>query len=460
VADVFERAWGNYLAMMEFLTNPSGEAGGFDEQRGLLQLYNFASLLTYSDDAPNYNDFLLQNAIDFVAPGTPTAVNGDDLEERTRIEHSLKLSENYNHFLNVLDVLLENAIDPASLEAYKPYEKAVFTALTSLQNYNSFVNSEWRDWVIDNPGFPVDQLPDQRIIWERDFGHSMELATRRKSLKHAHNRRNAWLRLNTPAEVHSIMEARTYFDDPNHRVKLPVSANHEDRRAYWQEFHLQLPTINIADFLKNDDLIEKSFSSEEEHYKRVETKWKVKVKSKWGIFKGSGSAQRRKLEELSKKTAFAVEVKMTKFQEVEVFRSRWFQPILFDTVGKSFPEFWGPGGMLATYPVSLLICRGLSIKVKVDEEYKKTLEKYFKAGGRASFGPFFSGGGSYSKDEKYMDFKVTSDGFQLTDNAKTIRLLGCRVRRPNWDDNGEEYIKGMNLDGLSSANDYFKSLNP
>ncbi|MCA0979301.1 hypothetical protein LCM19_13085 [Qipengyuania flava] len=454
MADVFEKAWGNYLAMLEFLTNPDGQDGGFNDQKGLLQLYNFATLLGYSEDAPNFNDFLLNQSIDYAAPGTPDNKIEDDFSEKPNLNHTVKLTESYSQFLDVLDVLLDDAVDPTDLPEYEPYRTKVREAQRELNGYQSYVNSEWKDWVASNPGVPIDELQGRRIIWERDFGHSKELATLRRSLVTSQVRRNAWLRRKIDASLHRLVDARNYFDDPNHMVKLPVSAAHEDRPQYWQDFHMQLPTVTIRDFLKNDDLVQSSFSTEEEHYRRVETKWKVKVKGRWGIFKGGGSAERRKLEEVSEKKSFSVSISMSKFQEVDVFRAQWFQPMLFETVGRQFKEFWGPGGLLATYPISLLICRGLTVKVQVDEEYRSLLEKFFNGGGRASFGPFFSGGGSYSKNEKYMDFTKTSQGFELKDNVKTIRLLGCRVRRPNWSQSfAENYWQGISREELEGITD-------
>jgi len=203
---------------------------------------------------------------------------------------------------------------------------------------------------------------------------------------------------------------------------------------------------------------ESSFSTETEDYERVETKWKAKVKSKWGIFSGDGSIERRQLEEIRDKHKFSVAIKMKKFEEVDVYRAPWFQPLLFDTVGKEFPEFWGPGGLLASYPISLLLCRGLTLDVEIDNEYRRRLERFFATKGRASFGPFFAAGASYSKDEKYMNYRKTRKGFQLIDNDKTIRVLGCRVRRPNWDDEeAEQYYSGLQKEELEMARSFVTS---
>jgi len=242
MADVFQRAWGNYLAMLEFLTDPDGSNGGFNDQKGLLQLFNFATLLSYSEDAPNYNDFLLHESIDFASPGTPETDVGDDIDDNEpKLEHNVRLTQSYEQFLNVLDVLLENAIDPSRLPEYEPYRSSVREAQRELKNYQNYVASEWRDWIANNPGFPEGQLFEQKIIWERDNGHSLELETLERSIQTAHARKNAWLRRNLDPSLHLLIRARTYFDDRNHKVKLPVAASHESRQSLWQQFHMQFP---------------------------------------------------------------------------------------------------------------------------------------------------------------------------------------------------------------------------
>jgi len=65
------------------------------------------------------------------------------------------------------------------------------------------------------------------------------------------------------------------------------------------------------------------------------------------------------------------------------------------------------------------------------------MEKFIKAGGSFGLGTWFSIGGEYKKDEKYMNFTLTNEGFKIFDSEKTIRLIGSRVIRFNW--NSEYY---------------------
>lgn len=272
-------------------------------------------------------------------------------------------------------------------------------------------------------------------------------------------RLNAWLRSTLPREFSRLIDARTYFDDENYWVKLPVAPSHDStsQQYLWRLFRMQFPLLDIDEFLTNENAIEKSFSSTEEHYKRVETKWKVKAKAKWGIFSGGASAERRKMEELSTKEEFSCKISFKRFQEVEIYRDRWFQDVLFLTIGSDLSDFWGPNGLLAAIPVSLIFARGMAVEVEVSSEYKRELEKFFKGGGSASFGPFFSGGGSYSRDERYMDFKSTSNGFKLTDGDQTIRILGGRVKRYNWSqDSAAAYHSKLLEEDVSVASETLK----
>lgn len=451
--EIFKRAWGNYVALFEFLTSPSPDEA-FNDQKGLIQTYNFASLVPYDLNADNFNNFLLLNAINYVAPGSPYTDTMNHLDDNTKLEHLVPLVPSYSRFLDQMDSLITAALDPSQFPEYNEQEKRVAAAQQNLENYQTYVHDKWSDWLAVNQHIPVDQRTAQRIIWERDNSYSTTIARKRRNVQFANAKLNSWLRSKLPAELHLLLSARTYFDDPGYSIKLPISASHDDPKLanYWREFHMQLPIFNFDEFLANDSVVDKSFTTEENHYSRVETKWKVKAKARWGWFSGGGSAERRKMEEISEKEKFSVNIHFDRFEEVEVYRDKWFEPLLFDTVGKDFAEFWGPGGLLATYPVSLFICRGMKITVEVSDEYTRTLEKFFKGGGSASFGPFFSGGGAYSKDEKYMDFKKTENGFELADGSQTIRLLGSRVRRPNWSDSeAEKYVEGLNKTELLNS---------
>ena len=428
---IFEKAWGNYTALFEFLTKSD-----FDEQHGLVQLNNFATLLPYSSSSDNYNSFLLLNASNYVGPTAQTSDNSFHLEDNTNLEYPSKLVDAYQSLLEEFDGIIADAIEPTDLPDYEALEQKVDIAIVELEDYLGYVDGKWADHLDVNPNIPPDELNSRRIVWERERGYSSGISRRKRKVARVNTKLNGWLRSHLPKEYSRLIDARSYFDDENYWVKLPISSSHDkpSLKHYWRAFRMQLPLFELAEFMENDTVVSSTFSTEEEHYKRVETKWKVKAKAKWGIFSGGGSVEKREMEELSEKSSFSCEISFKRFQEVEIFRDRWFQDVLFSTIGKDLEAFWGPGGLLASIPVSLMMSRGMKIEVAISDEYRKKLEKFFASGGSVSFGPFFSGGGSYSKDEKYMDYRKTESGFVLEDNEKTIRILGARVKRFNWSD--------------------------
>ena len=427
MVEIFEKAWGNYIALFEFLTDS-------DVEKGLIQIYNFASLLPYDLGAENYNNFLLLNSINYVAPGSPEHDTTGHLDPSSKLEHSSSLVSSYSSFLDRLDSLIAETLDPATLPDLKLLEEKVAKAQGELENYQTSVHDKWVDWVAANLSVAKDELPAKRIIWEREYSYSATTDRKRRNVQIANARLNAWLRTKVSSELQLLLKARTYFDDSGYMFELPIAAQHDkpQKKHYWRRFHMQLPIFDLQEFLDNDSRVDSSFDTKDEYYKRVETNWNVKLKARWGWFSGSASAEKRELETLSRKTEFSFKVSFERFQEVEIYRDDWFQPLLFDTVGKDFDEFWGRAGILATYPVSLFICRGMNIAVNISKEYKNALEKFFKAGGSVGFGPFYSGGASYEKDENYMDYEFTREGFTLTDGKRTVRILGARVHRPNW----------------------------
>jgi hypothetical protein len=447
--NIFERAWGNYSALFEFLTQSD-----FDDSKGLIQPYNFATLLSYSTESPNYNRFLLLNASNYVGPTTPAMSNDEHQEKSTVLEHPARLTNAYQSFLEEFDRRIAKAIDPSDEPEYEEREDDIEIAQVEFEDYLGKVDEKWADYIDSRPDIPVEERRSRRIEWERDRGYSQGIQRRRNKIRRKNARLNAWLRSKLPREFSRLIDARTYFDDENYWVKLPVSPTHDSvsSKNLWRLFRMQFPLLDLDEFLSNDNVVSSSFSTSEEHYKRVETKWKVKAKSRWGIFSGGASAQRRKLEELSTTEEFTCKISFKRFQEVEIYRDRWFQDVLFLTVGKDLGDFWGPNGMLAAVPVSLIFARGMSVDVQVSSEYKRELEKFFSAGGSASFGPFFSGGGSYSKDERYMDFKRSDNGFTLSDGDQTVRILGGRVKRYNWSDEGaESYHSELSESDLDDA---------
>lgn len=431
MTDMTERAWGNYTAMLGFLTQ-----GGFESAQGVIQPFNFASLYSYNTSAPNYSMYLLMNAINVVTSGTPVDENGEHTDPATNLSRASKLTDAYEYFLDQLDVILAKAVKPEELPEYKALQQAVNDRRKEVEDYEGIVSDNWARFRARNPDIPVAQLSARRIMWEAENGYSYERERRQRLIAAANVQLNAWMRTKLPAEFAKIVMARQYFEDPNYKVLLPLASafDNQNQINLWRPYHFQLPNFDLSEFLKNSTVITNGFSTKEEHYKRIETKWKVKAKARWGFFSSGASAERREMEEVSQKSDFSFKVSFQRFDEVAITRDQWFQETLFDTVGRQLRGFWGPNGSLGRIPVSLLMARGMRIEVSASDEYRRTVEKFFSGGGGASFGPFFSGGGGYSKDERYMDYKSEGEGFSLTDSDSTIRLLGTRVRLRNWDE--------------------------
>ncbi len=454
---IYEKAWGNYTALFEFLTKSD-----FDEQHGLIQLNNFATLLSYSTSSSNYNSFLLLNAANYVGPTAQTSDNSFHLDDDTNLEYPSTLVDAYQSLLEEFDGIIADSIEPSDLNEYEGFERKIEIAIVELEDYFGYVDGKWADYLDLNPNIPSNERASKRIVWERERGYSSGLMRKKRKVARSNVKLNGWLRSKLPKEFSRLIDARSYFDDENYWMKLPVSSSHDkpSLQHYWRSFRMQLPLFELSEFLKNDTVISRTFSTEEEHYKRVETKWKVKAKAKWGIFSGGGSTEKREMEELSEKSHFSCEISFKRFEEVKIFRDRWFQDVLFNTIGKDLEAFWGPGGLLASIPVSLILSRGMKIEVKIGDEYRKKLEKYFASGGSVSFGPFFSGGGSYSRDEKYMDYRKTDSGFILEDTEKTIRILGARVKRFNWsEDKAIDYNSKIEAEDCLSLTKFIESGN-
>jgi len=444
---IFQKAWAHYLDLLDFL------AGNPAKIDGVLQPYNLATLLSYSQSAQNYNVFLALNMCNYVAPTTPFLDNTAQFSESVPNFPS-RLDEVYISFLQEFDDILLNALDPSEQVDYSKLEGKFQDAQTRYNDYQVFVDQEWMRYVAAHPEIPAEELPAERRIFERDRGYSAELQRRRAVIKTWSGKMNAFLRKNTPKELWTIIDAKAYLEDENFQVRLPTFPQFDSptKKDLWEFFPTQNPVFDLDEFLTNDNFVTRKFKTVDGSYSKVETKWSVSAKGKWGLFGGSASAEGRKMEEITNRTEFEFEVGFKRLQEVEIFRHKWYQDKLFGTLGKQFSQYWGPNGSMAVIPYSLIFARGTKISVKISEEFRRALEKFFKAGGSMSWGGFVSAGGSYSKDEKYLWYKETDDGFTLEDNEATVRVLGARVRRFNWSsEQAKEYFDGVTdekVDGM------------
>lgn len=426
---IYERAWGHYISLIDFLVNTG------TTRPGEFQPYNLATALPYTKQHPNFDLFLIQNACNYVAPRVPVETDSEGSRNK-QLSHNNKLDEAYAGFLVELDDILLKEVDPSERPEYVKLNGELETAQGKYNDYVTFVHDRWAD-ELARRNIPEDQREAERIIFERDRSYSSELERRKRGIQAASARLNAYLRKVTPKEYWRLVDAKAWFEDPNYQIKLPSVAAFDDERKkqYWSQFHQQVIAFDLDDFLTRDSERDRTFDTQSEDYSRVEEKWQVKASARWGLFSGGGSAERRRMEEISQKKHFVFKVTAKRIEEFDIFRAKWFQDVLFETVGKKFRQYWGPSGLLGAIPYSVVVARGLTLEGKLEEEYRRTLEEYFKSGGSFGFGPFFSASGGYEKDAKYMNFTKTADGFSLKDSDTTIRLLGARVRRFNWDEN-------------------------
>nr|WP_299073061.1 hypothetical protein [uncultured Allomuricauda sp.] len=450
---LFERAWGHYTTLLQNLIDKG------TPKTGVFQPFNFANLLPYNANAKNYNNFLLYNLSNYIAPTEPSYSN-ENVDEQV-LTHPSKLEDGYANFLDEFNDLLLRSLSSDLRRNYDVMRDELKIEQNELRDYLVYVNDEWNKHRT-RTNIPQDRWESEKIIFEREFGYSMQVDRYKEEIKRINVRINAFLKSNTSRSLWRLVDAKAYFDDSNYSVLLPPSSvfDNNSSRQYWRKFKMQFPILDIDEFLTNSSKIERSFKTESEDYSRVETKWKVKGKARWGLFSGGGSVEKRKLEELTEKEHFEFNVSFERFEEVEIYRDRWFQDSLFSSIGKEFPQYWGPNGILGAIPYSMVMARGTKITVKTSEEYKKVLEKFIKGGGSFGFGSFFGGSAGYSRDEKYMNYRKEEQGFSLEDSNTTIRILGARVRRFNWEnDFNKDYYAPMTSETINSAYDNFKKQN-
>src|SRR4051812_32842064 len=95
MATIFEKAWGNYTAMLNFLLG--ADPNTLETRYGVFQSFDLATLFSYSKGKNNYNNFLFDNLSNFVAP-TKTVNNNKPADEK--FNYPIKLESAYGDFLN------------------------------------------------------------------------------------------------------------------------------------------------------------------------------------------------------------------------------------------------------------------------------------------------------------------------------------------------------------------------
>lgn len=447
---ILDRAWGHYISTVNFLM--TGNPNSVTTNNGYFQPFNLATLLSYSDKE-NFTEYLLHNVADYVGPNFP--VNDNTIAEEN-LRFATNLEKNYGKFLDEFSKLVRDVL-AAQRVSIKDLEDELAQLRLDKTNIETNMNSGWVNYATQNHIDVSDN--DKKIIWLREAGWTRTIEEKIDEIRAKTIQINETIKDAIDPSLRPLIDAKSYFGDKGYMVDLPPSPSFNDPekfRRYWQWFHVQRPEIDIDEFMTNNAEINHSFDTTRDTYSRVETVWGVKAKAKWWKFSGGGSTERRRLDELSTHTHFSFNVSFKRFQEVKIHRSDWFQDVLFSTIGSKLKGYWGTTGILATIPYSIVFARGTKIEVTLSDEFKSVIEQFFNGGGSFSYGPF-SAGGNYRRDEKYMTFQKTNNGFSLVDGDKTLRILGGCVQRPNW--NHEDAKSFFSLDLKSNFDNLKNNVN-
>ena len=436
--EIFQRAWGHYIGIIEELVNAGGN------KQGEFQPNNLATLVPYSADTPFYNQYLLLNAINYVAPTSPIDENEGQWAD-DQIRHPDLLTEGYRYFLDDLDAVLDDFIKGDVKRDIQKLRVKLAAARSELRSRTREIDMLWADYLSRHPDIPPEEFEARKIMWMWQYQYGAELEDLKKEVRRVRVKIGAKQRRGVPKEYWTVIDAKARFEDPTQHMLLPTHSMFEERKwmHMWRRFPNQFPQLNLSEFLANSTKVSRTRDIRDEDYYRVETHWKVKAKARWKIFSGGGSTERRDLEEISNNKNFKITISFDRIDETPITRDDWYADILFTTVGKRFTDYWGAGGIIASIPYSLVVARGTTIDIAVGKEYKRRVESYVRTKGSFSVGPFFSAGGDYSKDERHMRYTSTAEGFRLSDGANTVRILGARVRNFNWEEerSAEEYYK-------------------
>jgi hypothetical protein len=143
-------------------------------------------------------------------------------------------------------------LDPTAKSGYDNLQKEFQAAQKSYNDYAGYIEDQWQRYISQHPEIPTDQYEAERRIFERDRGFSAELQRRRKLIRAASVKLNAFIRKNTPKELWTIIDAKTYYEDENFQIRLPSSPIFDSptKKDLWTFFHAQSPVIELDEFLQ------------------------------------------------------------------------------------------------------------------------------------------------------------------------------------------------------------------
>lgn len=345
-----------------------------------------------------------------------------------------RVSDNFEQYLAQLMLALRKKAPAVDQQATDRAERAYNAALKKLGDFEDLARKEWASTLRHHPDKP-------RAIWERDWQYRDKRIPVAAKVDTAYADYLAQV-ASYPA-LRTVMVALRNYQNPLAFAHLPMTeeqaefgvANPEGSQT-WDEFRQSFLNFDIKDFLSHDAPDSLIIRERSEHSTSYENRWSGSASVGYGFFSVSASAEGGTIEKHMQASASSFSISFKKLGPANVLRRNWYNESLIRTYCREVnrEEYWGLGGTLNMIPQTVIIGRGISISIEVDQATYDEFQTWYTAHGSAgfSFGPWSVGGGG-SSSTSFTDVRNASAGttIKIEDTSDQLYVVGIISLRPS-----------------------------
>lgn len=369
----------------------------------------------------------------------------------TGLQLRSKLSEEYRAFLSKALTLVEtNELDEDILERIDALEVEIenlgekedklqerlvekWARYAELKKIDPGDLAEETHWIQgQTESFKIREIRERRLL-----KLALQVGLRDQEYEDASHKEvlDAYKKLISPAATmrYPRFEDTAYPDEKDKFSVVYFAAKPAHESNLFINEHMMTPTLSIETISgASFGELTSTITSESEASESITTDWSASLSVGYGPFKMKTNVSSHERVEEEFETATEMSISVKALMAIPYIADTWFTPSIFknDLIKQNFNLFdrWlGEKGTLKIFPTHLVVCRGLSVVFKNEQEWQYDYESDFKAGGSASasvFGIGFGGGGSYHKHVERQKVEARGHDLSFSDGDENIRIIG------------------------------------
>ena len=348
-----------------------------------------------------------------------------------------KLSDVYGDFLQTL---IDNILATLDLSTLTPAQTATINNLKADQATNaasaataySQAKTDWTNYCTNNG-----TDPNNIYLKNKFFETNPNYLTYAGFNNRANYDASQIFLITSAANPDSklITAASMAYANTSYQLNLPQIVADENNSSNYVPVYSQSLNFDINTF-KNGTLNQSlTIDSTTVESTTVETKWGGSFGVSVGFFSIGGSANSDNISKYFSQNSVNISIAFSNIGSFAVARGGWFKGYAIDKLGHYTPQYFGVNGKLAVIPVQVVVVKGPSITITVDNTTASLVENHFSSGGSFGIGPFNFGGG-YSSDYIHSSFQNNGNSFTISATGNDAYILGWISYLPNYPASG------------------------